>query len=56
MERIVRISKVEEQDKIRREDSLKMSPEERMLALMAMRDRMFPYQPLERIVTIRQIH
>ena len=53
MERKVRIGRVEQQDELRREDALKMTPAERMEALLRWRDRLFPYEPLQRKVTIR---
>ena len=55
MERKVRIIDIEKQDELRREDAAKLTPTERMLALMKMRDSMFPYQPLKRIVTVRKL-
>jgi hypothetical protein len=55
MEKIVRITKVEEQDETRRDDMQKMSPSDRMEALLKMRDRLYPYSPLERVATIRTL-
>ncbi|MBN2716310.1 MAG: hypothetical protein JXX14_10675 [Deltaproteobacteria bacterium] len=53
MERKIRISEIDKQDELRRADTLKMSPAERIAALVRLRDRMFPYQPIERIITVR---
>lgn len=55
MERIARTTSVEEQDETRREDVLRMTPSERVEALIRLRDRMYPYAPLERIASVRKI-
>ena len=55
MEKIVRITKVEEQDETRREDMRQMTPADRMEALLRLRDQLYPYAPLERVVTIRTL-
>jgi hypothetical protein len=55
MEKIVRISKIEDQDTIRREDMKKMSPSERLKAMIQLRDHLYPYAPLERIASIRKL-
>jgi hypothetical protein len=56
MEIKVRVMPIDQQDRARREDALRMTPEERVEALLRLRDRMFPPAPLERIVTIRSLH
>ncbi len=55
MKKIVRITKLEEQDETRREDTRDMTPTARMEALLKMRDRLYPYAPLERVVTVRNL-
>ncbi|MBN2343110.1 MAG: hypothetical protein JXX29_08140 [Deltaproteobacteria bacterium] len=55
MERKIRVIQIHEQDDLRREDMLNMSPEERVTALITMRDHMYPYQPIEKKITIRQL-
>jgi hypothetical protein len=55
MKKIVRITRVEEQDETRREDMRRMTPSDRMEALLKMRDRLYPYAPLERVATIRTL-
>lgn len=55
MEKIVRVMPIEQQDRTRQADALRMTPEERVNALLRLRDRMFPPAPLERIVTIRSL-
>lgn len=54
LEKIVRINKLSSQDEVRRQDVLKMSPVQRVEALLKMIDNMNPsYKPIEKIVTIR---
>ena len=55
MEKIARIIRVEEQDNIRREDTLKMTPQKRLEALIKLRDELYPYEPIERVVSIRNL-
>ncbi len=55
MEIRVRITSVEEQDTHRRNDILQMTPEERIQMLIDVRDRLYPYQPIERVVSFRSI-
>jgi hypothetical protein len=55
MEKVVRITRVEEQDETRRADMRKMTPADRMEALVRGRDQLYPYVPLERVVTIRTL-
>lgn len=53
--KIVRITRVDEQDETRRADMRKMTPAERMEALITLRDQLYPYAPLERVATIRSL-
>jgi len=55
MELRVRITTVEQQDILRREDMRKMNSEQRISALIEMRDRQYPYEPLVRIVSVRKL-
>ncbi len=55
MEKIVRITEINKQDDTRREDVLRMTPEGRVEALIRMRDQLYPYEPLKRVVTIRKL-
>ena len=43
------------QDQLRREDMRRMSPAERVGALIELCDRAFPYEPLRRVATIRKL-
>jgi hypothetical protein len=54
IKKIVRIGTVQEQDRVRREDMRRMSPVERVGALIELRDRAFPYEPLKRVATVRK--
>jgi len=53
MKRVVRIGPVAGQDRIRREDLARMTPAERVDALLAMRDHAFPNTPLQRVASVR---
>ncbi len=55
MEKQVRIGKVEDQDRLRREDVLRMTPAERVAALLCWRDRQMPRAPIERVATTRPL-
>ena len=55
MEKIVRITRVEEQDETRRDDMRKMSPASRMEALLSLREQLYPYAGLERVATVRSL-
>ncbi len=55
MVRTVRVGPVDGQDALRREDLSRMSPAERVAALVAMRDRAAPVARLRRIVSIRHL-
>jgi hypothetical protein len=55
IKKIVRIGTVQEQDRVRREDMRRMSPVERVGALIELRDRAFPYEPLKRVATVRKL-
>ncbi len=55
IKKTVRIGTVRQQDQFRREDMLRMSPAERVGALVEMRNRAFPYEPLKRIASIRKL-
>jgi hypothetical protein len=54
MEKTVRITPVDGQDDTRREDLLRMTPAERVEALIRLRDRLYPYAPLRRIARVRK--
>ena len=45
MQRIARIGNVEDQDQLRRADCLRMTPQQRVEALLAFRDRFFGDAP-----------
>ena len=55
IKKTVRIGTVRQQGGFRREDMRRMSPAERMAALIEMRDRAFPYEPLKRVANIRKL-
>lgn len=55
MDKTVRITTIEQQDDTRREDVLRMTPTERVEALIRLRDRLYPYTPLERVARVRKM-
>ena len=55
IKKIVRIGSVRQQDQFRREDMLRMTPAERIGALIELRNRAFPYEPLKRVVHVRKL-
>ena len=55
MQKTVRIGRVEGQDHRRREGMLRMSPDERVAALIELRSKAFPDQPLKRVAHIRKL-
>lgn len=55
MKKVVRIGTIEQQDDIRRQDMLRMSSSERISALIEMRDRAFPYEPLKRVACVQRL-
>ena len=57
MKRIARVAKVEDQDRIRREDCLRLTPSERVEALLEWRSRYFGerMQPLVRTARILRL-
>ena len=55
METTVRITTVEKQDDLRREDMVRLTHGQRMEAMVELRDQLYPYEPLERVVSIRQL-
>ena len=55
MEKRVRITRVDEQDELRRRDAQRMTPRERLEALMRLRDRLYPHAPLERVASVRRL-
>lgn len=56
MKKIVRIGKVEDQDKFRREDMRRMTPNERLAMLLDMQCAYLPewMEPIQRVATMRQ--
>jgi hypothetical protein len=55
MDKTVRITSVGQQDDTRREDVLRMTPTERVEALIRLRDRLYPYTPLRRVARVRKM-
>lgn len=57
MEKRVRIGKIEDQDRFRREDMLRMTPNERLQMLVDMQVAYFPEmkQKLKRVAQMRQL-
>jgi len=55
IKKTVRIGSVQQQDEFRRQDVMRMSPSERIGALIELRNRAFPYEPLKRIVHVRKL-
>ena len=55
IKKTARIGTVRQQDQFRREDMLRMSPAERIGALIELRNRAFPYEPLKRVATVRKL-
>lgn len=51
----VRVGFVCQQDQFRREDMLRMSPADRIGALIELRNRAFPYEPLKRVAHVRKL-
>jgi hypothetical protein len=54
IKKTVRVGTVQMQDEFRREDMLRMSPAERVMMLMELRDAAFSYEPFKRIASIRK--
>ena len=55
IKKTVRIGTVQEQDQVRCEDMRRMGSAERVGALIELRDRAFPYEPLKRVATVRKL-
>ncbi|MDJ0766019.1 MAG: hypothetical protein QNJ97_23745 [Myxococcota bacterium] len=55
MKKKVRITRIDEQDALRRKDTLSMTPEQRVAMLVEILDRMGPNTPIERVVTVREL-
>jgi len=55
IKKVVRIGSVRQQDEFRRQDVLRMSPSERIGALIDLRNRAFPYEPLKRVSHVRRL-
>jgi len=55
IKKTVRIGSVQQQDEFRRQDVMRMSPSERVEALIELRNRAFAYEPLKRVVHIRRL-
>jgi len=55
IKKTVRIGSVQQQDEFRRQDVMRMSPSERVEALIKLRNRAFAYEPLKRIVHVRKL-
>ena len=53
MQKIARVGKVEDQDRLRRADCLRLTPEQRVEALLAFRDRYFGDAPHPLVRTTR---
>lgn len=56
MEKRVRITTVEKHEDFRRDDMKRMTPKDRVEALMEMRDKLYEYTPLERTVSYRNLN
>ena len=55
IKKTVRIGSVQQQDEFRRQDVMRMSPAERVEALIELRNRAFAYEPLKRVSRIRKL-
>jgi hypothetical protein len=55
IKKTVRVGTVQMQDEFRREDMLRMSPAERVMMLMELRDAAFSYEPFKRVASIRKL-
>ena len=53
MQRIARVGKVEDQDRLRSSDCLRMTPHQRVDALLAFRDRFFGDAPHPLVRTVK---
>ncbi len=56
MDKRVRITTVENHESFRREDMKLISPKKRVETLIKIRDRLYPYEPLERTVSYRNLY
>ena len=56
MEKRFRITTVEKHESFRRDDMKRMTPKDRVEALMEIRDKLYPYTGLERTVSYRNLN
>ncbi|MCD6342920.1 MAG: hypothetical protein J7L76_03975 [Spirochaetaceae bacterium] len=56
MEKRVRVTTVEKHEDFRRDDMKRMTPQDRIDALIEIRDKLYQYAPLERTVSYRDLN